>query len=114
MARFVQKWFAEWEPEPPRFGRATQLLNCLIEERPNEAWEHILALISQAREESLGYVAAGPLEDLLSRHGLAIIDRVEETATSNPRFASCLTGVWGHISFEPSVYARIQNIVHRL
>ena len=112
MVRFVQKWFAEWEPEPPRFGRATQLLNCLIEERPDEAWERILALISQAREESLCYVAAGPLEDLLSEHGPLIIARVEAAATTDSRFAICLAGVWGHTRFEPSVYARIQHIVH--
>jgi hypothetical protein len=109
LARFVRKWLAEWETEPPAFGHATKLLNHLIEYRPSEAWERILALVSQAKEESLCYVGAGPLEDLLIEHGDSIIDRVEATAAADPRFARCLSVVRGWSRIEPSVYARVQR-----
>jgi hypothetical protein len=111
LARFVRKWFREWEPEPPVYGHASKLLTHLIEDRPDEAWERILALVAQAREESLGYVGAGPLEDLLSSHGQAFIGRVEVAAANDPRFAACLATVLGHARFEPSVYERVQQAV---
>jgi hypothetical protein len=112
-ARFVRKWFSEWEPEPPIFGRATQILNHLIEVQPDEAWDRILALISNSRPESLRFVAAGPLEDLISKHGAVMIDRIEALAASDPQFLSCLAGVWGHIRFEPSIYARVQGVIQK-
>jgi hypothetical protein len=112
MARFVRKWFAEWEAKPARYGRASRILTHLIEERPDEAWVRILALVAGAKTESLGYVGAGPLEDLLSEHGPTMLDRVETTAGINARFAACLACVWGNIRFEPSVYATVQRIIH--
>ncbi len=112
LARFVRKWFREWEPKPPVFGHASKLLTHLIEDRPDEAWEPILALVEHAREESLGYVGAGPLEDLLSSHGQSFISRV--AAAKDPRFAACLATVWGHTRFEPSVYERVQQAVGSL
>jgi hypothetical protein len=111
LARFVRRWFAEWEPEPPVCGRATKLLMDLIEDCPDEGWERILALVAEAKEESLCYVGAGPLEDLLSSHGQAFIDRVEVAAANDPRFAACLATVWGHTRFESSVYKRVQKAV---
>lgn len=112
-ARFVRKWFAEWEPEPPRFGRASQILNHLIDTKPDEAWDRILALIAEAKPESLCYVAAGPLEDLLSHHGPTMIERIEALAASDPRFLSCLAGVWGHTRFESAIYARVQGVIQK-
>ena len=109
LARFVRKWFTEWEREPPVYGHASQLLTHLIEDRPDEAWERILALVAHAKEESLCYVGAGPLEDLLALHGQDFIGRVEVAAANDPRFAACLATVWGHTRFEPSVYERVQQ-----
>ena len=114
LARFVQKWFAEWESSPAVFGRATELLAHLIETRPDDAWERILALVAHAKNEvSLSYVGAGPLEDLLSEHGRVIIARVESTVATNPRFVACLARVWGGSRMEPSVYARVQELLNK-
>ena|SRR5690348_1593306 len=112
IARFVRCWFAEWEAEPIRYGRASHVLHYLIEQRPEEAWVRILALVAQAKAESLDLVAAGPLEDLLYWHGRAMLERVEVAAFADARFASCLSGVWGHTRFEPFVYAQVQRIIH--
>jgi hypothetical protein len=68
LTRFVRKWFAEWDSEV--FGRESDILSAMIHSRPDDAWERILALVANARsQETLGYVGAGPLEDLLSEHG---------------------------------------------
>jgi len=51
-------------------------------------------LIADASDEkSLAYVAAGPLEDLLHKHGDVVIDRVELHARTDPKFRLALTGV---------------------
>lgn len=104
--RFVRKWFAEWTASS--FGRATYILNHLIRSRPTDAWERILALIGNApSEEALGWVAAGPLEDLLCKHGPAMIDRIEREAGVNARLAHCLTGVWGFSRMDRDVWSRV-------
>ena len=94
-----------------RYGRASQTLTYLIEERPDEAWVRILALIDQAKTESLGYIGAGPLEDILSRHGHAMLERVEAAVAVDARFASCLASVWGDTRFEPSIFTDVQRII---
>jgi hypothetical protein len=53
-------------------------------------------LIADASDEkSLAYAAAGPLEDLLHKHGDVVIDRVELHARTDPKFRLALTGVGG-------------------
>jgi hypothetical protein len=57
-------------------------------------WRLILALIECASAEQLGAVAAGPLEDYVNRHGEQMIDTIALESENNPRFRSCLAGVW--------------------
>jgi hypothetical protein len=45
----------------------------------------------------MGNLAAGPLEDLLSRHGAAIIDTVELEARQRKKFRELLSGVWRNV-----------------
>src|SRR5580658_2884004 len=110
ISRFVRKWFTEWDSSV--FGRASGLLAEVIETRPEDAWERILALAANAKnQEALGWVGAGPLEDLLSRHGQVIIGRVEAMAVADPKFVVCLAAAWGWSRFERSVYELVQCIV---
>jgi hypothetical protein len=105
---FLRDWFSEWKPGKPIYGWATELLVHLIEDEPEVAWELILALIERApEEEAIGWVAAGPLEDLLCHHGLDVIDKAETLAAADPRFKKCLAGVWGSNRMDPSVYERV-------
>jgi len=87
------------------------LLNHVIEFRPDDAWERILALVADARKESLEFVGAGPLEDILTLHGKTIIARVEALAATDPRFARCLAAVCGSSRFAPTIYARVRRVV---
>jgi hypothetical protein len=44
-------------------------------------------------DDDLVSVGAGPLEDLLVRHGGSLIDEVDDFARRNPRFAATMSGV---------------------
>jgi hypothetical protein len=66
-----------------------------VSEAPEKSWEYVVILGRDptATDHELGLMAAGALEDLLTHHGLAFIDRVEQEARANPRFAHMLGGV---------------------
>ena len=70
------------------------------------AWDAIMQVIRSFPEEEFysldhtvaqtvgGLTAAGPLEDLISEHGSAFIDKIEMEAGKDRRFAWALGGVW--------------------
>jgi hypothetical protein len=39
-------------------------------------------------------VAAGPLEDLVHEHGVALVDDVDRLARQRPTFRRAMAGVW--------------------
>ncbi len=62
---------------------------------PLAGWRVTCLLIKKApSDESLAYVAAGPLEDLLAFHGPAVIDHVAVAARADERLQLALSGVW--------------------
>ncbi len=65
-------------------------------ENPEKTWEYILFATMDPRfsNNHIEIMAAGALEDLLSHHGSAFIDRVERQAKIDKRFAMMLGGVW--------------------
>jgi hypothetical protein len=54
----------------------------------------------------LEVLAAGPLENLLVKHGSVLIDQVEELAQRSPVFRGLLGGVWQRET-ESAVWERI-------
>jgi hypothetical protein len=58
-------------------------------------WEFVLVAeplcISEA---AFGMLGTGPLEDLIQDHGEAFVDRIEQQAKENPRFARLFEHVW--------------------
>jgi hypothetical protein len=82
-------------PSDPLFA-AWEQVDDLIRSDPEQGWSLVLELIEAAPDDRvLANVAAGPLEDLLSRSLDQFIDRVELQARRDPAFRRCLTGVWG-------------------
>jgi hypothetical protein len=82
----------------------------LIREAPQHAWKLILAIVKlDPPAEILAAVSAGPLEDLLSYHGEAMIDTVEAEARHNTRFATLLGGVWKN-ALPHAVWVRVQAL----
>ena len=70
----------------------------LMRDDSDGAWQIIVELVGRASdEETLGYVAAGALEDLICTHPDAMIDRVESRARQDARFCKAIARVWdGH------------------
>src|SRR5215470_2641492 len=61
----------------------------------DKAWNITLLLLRKAQtDEALGYVAAGPLEDIIDGYGDRVLDRVEEVCDKDPRLQFALSGVW--------------------
>jgi hypothetical protein len=84
-AKSTDSRFAAWE-------RVDELVRS-----DSEAGLELVRRLAQAAPDDLvlSNVAAGPLEDLLTKHGEAVLDHVEELARRDPNFRRCLTGVWG-------------------
>lgn len=69
------------------------LRRCGQEVDPELAWTITKKLLTRAPDSALGYIAAGPIEDLISFHGIEFIDRLEEYASRNPRLVKALEAV---------------------
>lgn len=103
ISELLEEWllWAKWVSNPNCQEREGQDLigfdefDWVVREHPEYAWQVILAALEDPRlEPFLGILAAGPLEDILSYHGEAFIERVQAEAMANPRFAWLLGGVW--------------------
>jgi len=61
----------------------------------DKAWNITLLLLQKAKtDETLGYVAAGPLEDIIDSHGDKALDRAEAVCDKDRRLQFALSGVW--------------------
>ncbi len=59
------------------------------------AWPLVRELLRKAADDRmLAFIAAGPLEDLISLHGWALMERVAEAARSDQKLRRALTGIW--------------------
>lgn len=74
--------------------RAWDSLSTLVSEEPERAWDLLLRIVDAAPDDRLGYVGAGPLEDLLHEHHALLGARIEARARRDARFREALRGVW--------------------
>jgi hypothetical protein len=83
-------------------------LSDLVNDRPEAAWESILEIlrIDQSAEVT-DVLSAGPLENLLAKHGASFISRVEDEASRNPSFCQLLRGLWKN-AITDEIWQRIQ------
>jgi hypothetical protein len=101
--RVVEAWFAY-----ERTFWAFERVNDLVSNDPDPAWRLIERLVAQAPDDDvLGAIAAGPLEDFISDHGIHFIDRIERWAARDERFRQCLAGVW-QSQTPDEIWARIE------
>lgn len=63
-------------------------------EDPLAAWRLVQTLVSAAGDDALGYVAAGPLEDLVTAHAPALIHEIEAKARKDSKFREFLSLIW--------------------
>lgn len=69
----------------------------------------VLAKVSD--EEMLAVLAAGPLEDVLAKHGPEVIDEVERLALQDHRFRELLFGVWRN-TVDTATWERLERLRH--
>jgi hypothetical protein len=91
---------------------AFEAMHALVDESPGDAWEIVRDLIAETVDDTvLAYIAAGPLEELIVRHGALLIDAIEATAARDARMCRALVGVWGHERMSPDVRRRIGHLI---
>jgi hypothetical protein len=70
-------------------------VNQIVRRDPAAGLRLTCLLVNQTTsDEALAYVAAGPLEDLLTFHGPLFIDHVAVAARADERLQLALSGVW--------------------
>jgi hypothetical protein len=74
--------------DDPRHEEVERELHWMLMEEPDDAWEFIQAAIVAAQNvDDLGYIGAGPLEDLLRYWGGRFNDDLIASAKLDPRWA---------------------------
>ena len=74
---------------------ASEKIDLLVRELPLEGLDIVIQLINESENDKiLAFVAAGPLEDLLSFNGDKILENLIEIADNNEKVQYALTGVW--------------------
>jgi hypothetical protein len=108
-------WLECWQlplssPEREKLQWIMTLEYDLLEESPEFLWLLILAIHGKNQSPKMQAVlAAGPLEDLLGRHGADFIERVETQARVDPAFAKLLGGVWKS-TIPEEVWLRVKGL----
>jgi hypothetical protein len=111
---FARSWIAELRgvsSESQRdAGQSVVMMNFTA--KPEHQWQFILAAVAHASDDELGHIAAGPIEHLLGKHGERYIEKVEQRAEADPKFARMLAGVWKHLMTD-EVWTRVQALKAR-
>lgn len=84
------------------------LCDSLCSDHPDTGLALVHRLLRQvATPGDVAMIAAGPLEDLIVRHGATLIDAIEREAAASARFRFALSGVWPQDA-NPLVRARVE------
>ena len=114
----AEGWVAYWLAEADSPERDSLFWVCerewdLVREEPLLAWAMILEILKLNPSDKIQEVlSAGPLEDLLAKHGALVIELVETEAKKNQKFAQLLGGVWQN-SMAEEIWARVQAVWDR-
>ena len=99
--RLVEAWIGGHESEDgtPEHERnwwaISQVMDWALDGEADRLWVFILTAYKRnLSDRVVSVLAAGPLEDLLAKHGPMFIDRVEQLASQDEKFNSLLGGVW--------------------
>lgn len=114
----VETWIAhchaadESKESGETFWAMSRVIDMAMDE-PAACWQFILDVLDRDfADEVQELLAAGPMESLLSWHGAAYIDCVEEEASRNAKLRSLLGGVW-QCSMPDEIWARVCAIADR-
>lgn len=83
-------------------------------EEPERCWEFLIhALSADVTEQELAFLAAGPLENLLSHHGRQFIDRLEVAARQDKTMRYLVAAVWRG-GMDAETWSRVEALRRRL
>jgi hypothetical protein len=89
---------------------AFEQLDDICRTQPELCWELMLQILHTPHHESVdAALAAGPLEDLIARHGAGFIAKVEQQAGTDAKFKHLLGGVWQN-STPKDLWARVEAV----
>jgi hypothetical protein len=117
LAKMADNWIKYWHapqgsPVREEYWDATDLYE-LEQNDPETLWLLILAIHKRDQSVAIQQVlSAGPIEDLLAKHGDKFINRVEAEARNDPQFAKVLGGVWKN-RMSDEVWNRVQAVWDR-
>lgn len=118
LIKLAEGWIAYWtapadSPERELFSWVWDQEYYLMQNEPEQMWRLILEILQRNSSSKIQEVlSAGPLEDLLAKHGESIIEKVEAEARSNPIFARLIGGVWKS-SMSEAIWTRVQSVWDR-
>jgi hypothetical protein len=92
----IETYFRRHRDHKPQDHWAWQsVFNTIQNDSLEDGWDLTIALLAAApSKKALAFVAAGPLENLLGRHGLKLLSRVKAQATADTRFRYALAAVY--------------------
>jgi hypothetical protein len=99
-------------PEAEATAWATDLYDLEYDD-PETLWLLILNIHGKDQSPRVQEVlSAGPVENLLDKHGERFIDRIEAEARKDPKFAKLLGGVWKS-GMSLDIWERVQGVWDR-
>lgn len=112
--RIADAWIAAQEAEDgtpehkANWWAVSQVMDWHFDDEADLLWRFILLSCKRRVSDRVAAVlAAGPLEDLLAKHGSNYIDRVEQLANKDEDFNWLLGGVW-RSSITTDVWMRVE------
>jgi hypothetical protein len=111
---FARSWITELRGirDDSQSGVSQSVVMMNFTARPEHQWQFILAAVAHASDDELGHIAAGPIEHLLGKHGERYIEKVEQRAEADPKFARMLAAVWKYMMTD-KVWARVEALKAR-
>ena len=89
-------------------SHAFDCIDEMVQEAPGAAVAFVLAALDVCRTgEQVAVLGAGPLENLLKAHGLAIIRDLESAARKHAKVRYLLSSTWGQSHIDPGVWERL-------
>ena len=115
MNRIVDAWIAGQDAEDgtpadeANWWAFSQVMDWVLKGEADLLWQFILTTYKRdLSDRVIAALAAGPLEDLLAKHGQNYIDQVEQLAGRDERFNRLLGGVWRN-SMTDAIWDRVQS-----
>lgn len=107
-----QEVVADWITNQETFW-AWEVMDKACRDDPEKGWQLVLAILQATDSpQMLANLGAGPLEDLLAKHGKLLIDRTEELAEHDAKFRQCLSNTWQN-SMSDDVWIRVCRVTNR-